>query len=123
MALYVSVYHTPLAIYLILCQIFAGCNMAGAIIVFFFLYESSNLSLESVNDMYNDPHTKAWTSGRWAPEGYNDRKDLVEQTKAAEAQKPLEGAKEQRIESVGNSQTQRGRPSGAYSEQTAVDNA
>jgi hypothetical protein len=26
-----------------------GCNLAGVIIVYFFLYESSNLSLESVD--------------------------------------------------------------------------
>jgi SP family sugar:H+ symporter-like MFS transporter len=57
--------------------IFAGCNLAGAIIVFFFLYESSDLSLESVDMMYNDPNTKAWTSHRWAPEGYHSRHDLI----------------------------------------------
>jgi hypothetical protein len=55
--------------------------------------------------MYNDPNTKAWTSHRWAPEGYHSRHDLIAQTKAAEMQKPLEGghmhgAKEERFENA-----------------------
>lgn len=33
--------------------VFAGCNLANAIIVFFFLYESSGISLEAVDYMYN----------------------------------------------------------------------
>lgn len=48
--------------------VFAGCNLAGAIIVFFFLYESSNLSLENVDRMYNDPNCKPWNSKKWIPE-------------------------------------------------------
>jgi hypothetical protein len=31
--------------------VFAACNLLGAVIVFFFLYESSDLSLESVDDV------------------------------------------------------------------------
>jgi hypothetical protein len=31
--------------------VFAGCNLAGAVIVYFFLYESSGLSLESVDQV------------------------------------------------------------------------
>ena len=31
--------------------VFAGCNLAGAIIVFFFLYESSGITLEAVDQM------------------------------------------------------------------------
>ncbi|KAF5375856.1 hypothetical protein D9615_008196 [Tricholomella constricta] len=69
--------------------VFAACNLAGAIFVWFFLYESNDLSLESVDHMYNDPACKPWTSSRWAPPGYASRYDLVEQTKAAEANKPL----------------------------------
>ncbi|KAK0471387.1 general substrate transporter [Armillaria novae-zelandiae] len=67
--------------------VFASCNLAGAVMVYFFLYESSELSLESVDQMYNDPNCKPWTSRQWAPPGYKDRRDLVEQTRAAEAQK------------------------------------
>ncbi|TFK22534.1 monosaccharide transporter [Coprinopsis marcescibilis] len=68
--------------------VFAACNFAGAATVFFFLYESSDLSLESVDNMYNDPKCKPWTSRHWAPAGYSSRYDLVEQTKAAQARKP-----------------------------------
>lgn len=39
--------------------------------------------------MYNDPACKPWTSRTWAPAGYSSRFDLVEQTKAAQARKPL----------------------------------
>lgn len=78
--------------------VFASCNLAGAVIVYFFLYESSDLSLESVDMMYNDPNCKPWTSGAWAPPGFANRADLVEQSKAAEAHKPLADAQEMRIE-------------------------
>jgi hypothetical protein len=70
--------------------VFAACNLAGAAVVFFFLYESADLSLEGVDQMYNDPATTAWKSRNWAPQGYADRRDLVAQTRAAEAQKPLQ---------------------------------
>jgi SP family sugar:H+ symporter-like MFS transporter len=69
--------------------VFAACNLTGAVIVFFFLYESSDLSLESVDDMYNDPKCKPWTSEKWAPVGYASRRDVAQQTKAAQAHKPL----------------------------------
>lgn len=41
--------------------------------------------------MYNDPNCKAWNSGRWAPPGFKSRQDLIEQSRAAEAHKPLAG--------------------------------
>ncbi|KAL8278294.1 hypothetical protein RQP46_009326 [Phenoliferia psychrophenolica] len=56
--------------------IFAGCNLAGAIIVFLFLYESSKLSLEAVDDMYNDPSMRAWNSAKWVPAGHESRADF-----------------------------------------------
>ncbi|KAG6901422.1 hypothetical protein C0995_012209 [Termitomyces sp. Mi166 len=71
--------------------VFAACNLAGAAIVFFFLYESSDLSLESVDLMYNDPNCRPWTSRQWAPSGYRSRYDLLQQNKAAEADKALAG--------------------------------
>jgi MFS transporter, SP family, sugar:H+ symporter len=58
-------------------------------VVFLFLYESSDISLEAVDMMYNDPNCKPWTSQTWAPAGYSSRADLIEQTKSAEAQKPI----------------------------------
>ncbi|EMD36084.1 hypothetical protein CERSUDRAFT_85182 [Gelatoporia subvermispora B] len=64
--------------------VFAACNLAGAVIVWFFLYESSDISLESVDMMYCDPNCKPWTSRTWAPPGYANRQDLIEQTRARE---------------------------------------
>lgn len=78
--------------------VFAACNLTGSVIVYFFLYESSDLSLESVDMMYNDPYCKPWTSTTWAPPGFASRADLVEQSKAAEAHKPMATGDEQRIE-------------------------
>ncbi|KAG2155291.1 general substrate transporter [Suillus bovinus] len=69
--------------------VFAACNLMGAVVVYFFLYESSNLSLESVNMMYTDPDCKPWTSGKWAPPGYSSRQDLIDKTRAAEAHQSL----------------------------------
>ncbi|CAL1701815.1 unnamed protein product [Somion occarium] len=78
--------------------VFAACNLTGAVIVYFFLYESSDLSLESVDMMYCDPSCKPWTSRNWAPEGFSSRAELVEQSKAAEAGKGFAGDEESRIE-------------------------
>ncbi|KAB5588785.1 High-affinity glucose transporter ght2 [Ceratobasidium theobromae] len=74
--------------------IFASCNLLGAVVVFFFLYESSSLSLEAVDVMYNDPNVKPWTSRNWEPPtdyGYSGRGDLVDQTRAQEENKPVVG--------------------------------
>jgi len=79
--------------------VFAACNLTGAVIVYFFLYESSDLSLESVDMMYSDPYCKPWTSRNWAPPGFESRADLIEQSRAAEMHKPLAtGTEEARIE-------------------------
>ncbi|KAJ8090329.1 hypothetical protein PM082_018925 [Marasmius tenuissimus] len=45
--------------------VFAGCNLFGAIVVWLFLYESSDLTLEAVDEMYNDPSCKPWSSRQW----------------------------------------------------------
>lgn len=47
--------------------VFAGCNLMAACIVYFFLYESSNLTLEQVEEMYNDPDVRAWSSSSMFP--------------------------------------------------------
>ncbi|KAF9076701.1 general substrate transporter [Rhodocollybia butyracea] len=59
--------------------VFASCNLLGAVVVYFFLYESSNLSLEAVDIMYNDPACKPWTSSSWVPAGYLNRRGLEEE--------------------------------------------
>lgn len=89
--------------------VFAACNLTGAVIVYFFLYESSDLSLESVDMMYCDPACKPWTSSTWAPDGFADRADLVDAGRAAEARKTPEGIEEGRVEKVEQ-------PNGAYFE-------
>ncbi|TGZ78657.1 general substrate transporter [Ascodesmis nigricans] len=48
--------------------VFAGCNALATATVFFFYYESSGLTLEQVDEMYNDPSVKPWTSGRYRDE-------------------------------------------------------
>lgn len=49
--------------------------------VFFFYYESSNLTLEQVDEMYLDPACKPWKSGSWVPKGYNSRREAAESEK------------------------------------------
>ncbi|KII90375.1 hypothetical protein PLICRDRAFT_52115 [Plicaturopsis crispa FD-325 SS-3] len=91
--------------------VFAACNLLGAAVVYLFLYESSELSLEAVDMMYCDPTCKPWTSRQWAPPGFSSRRDLVEQTRAAEANKPLEagqGLEEGRIEKVADNEVDEG---------------
>ncbi|KAL5518389.1 hypothetical protein ACEPAH_71 [Sanghuangporus vaninii] len=47
--------------------IFAACNLTGAIVVYFFVYESAGMSLENVDLMYRDAQTTPWKSRRWVP--------------------------------------------------------
>lgn len=79
---------------------FAACNLTGAVIVYFFLYESSDLSLESVDLMYNDPRCSPWNSRRWVPEGFTSRDDLVAQDRVDEARKSPVGVEDARNEKV-----------------------
>lgn len=55
--------------------VFVGTNLAAAILVWFFLYESVGLSLEHVDVMYSDPKIKPISSGKWVPEGWISRKE------------------------------------------------
>ncbi|KAF2835118.1 general substrate transporter [Patellaria atrata CBS 101060] len=54
--------------------VFCGTNLAAAVIIYFFLYETKSLSLENVDAMYSDMSLKAWQSSKWVPAGYLDRK-------------------------------------------------
>ncbi|KAL7272641.1 hexose transporter hxt5 [Rhizina undulata] len=65
--------------------VFAGCNFLAVLIVFFFYYESSNLTLDQVDMMYNDPTVKPWTSSRWVPPGIASRTEAVEASKEQQA--------------------------------------
>jgi len=61
--------------------VFAGCNLLGAAVVYFFLYESSGLSLEAVDMMYQDAASKPWNSRQWVPEGYSSREEYETRVK------------------------------------------
>ncbi|KAH8105333.1 general substrate transporter [Cristinia sonorae] len=76
--------------------VFATCNLVGAVIVYFFLYESSDLSLEDVDAMYNDPRCKPWTSSRWAPEGFATRGDVAEAKKTEKGYMGMDEARAER---------------------------
>jgi SP family sugar:H+ symporter-like MFS transporter len=60
--------------------VFVGTNIAAALLVWFFLYETRTLSLENVDKMYSTPGIKAWRSHAWVPEGYIDRKTRIDKT-------------------------------------------
>ncbi|KAH7242129.1 general substrate transporter [Fusarium tricinctum] len=53
--------------------VFAGMNLIGTLITYFFLYESKTLSLEHIDMMYCLPDLKPWESAKWAPPGYVSR--------------------------------------------------
>jgi hypothetical protein len=55
--------------------VFCGVNVAAALFIWFFLYETRMLSLENVDLMYQQPDLKAWTSNRWVPPGYSSREN------------------------------------------------
>ncbi|KAJ6445085.1 high affinity glucose transporter ght1 [Purpureocillium lavendulum] len=58
--------------------VFVGTNLAAALLVWFFLYESRTLSLENVDLMYGQEGLKPWNSSKWVPPGYITRKQRDE---------------------------------------------
>lgn len=59
--------------------VFVGTNLFAALLVWFFLYETAGLSLESVDLMYSDPQVTAWQSSAWAPAGWFSRTKRVKE--------------------------------------------
>ncbi|UKZ92938.1 uncharacterized protein TrAFT101_007869 [Trichoderma asperellum] len=59
--------------------ILAGANIFAALLVWFYLYESTLLSLESVDIMYSINDLAPWESARWVPPGYVTRRERDEQ--------------------------------------------
>ncbi|KAI0022351.1 high affinity glucose transporter ght1 [Xylariomycetidae sp. FL0641] len=53
--------------------VFVGTNFSAALLTWFFLYESRQLSLENVDLMYSQPNLKPWNSSKWTPPGYTTR--------------------------------------------------
>ncbi|KAH6899518.1 general substrate transporter [Coprinopsis sp. MPI-PUGE-AT-0042] len=80
--------------------IFAGCNLVGAVVVYFFLYESSGHSLEDVDNMYNDPTCKAWKSRHWRSPTENAAQSSL-QDPNTEKKVYDAGGEEQHIEHAG----------------------
>jgi SP family sugar:H+ symporter-like MFS transporter len=58
--------------------VFFACNFVAAGVVFFFLFETKSLSLESVDMMYSDPRIKPASSKKWVPPGYITRNERDE---------------------------------------------
>jgi SP family sugar:H+ symporter-like MFS transporter len=58
--------------------VFCGCNIAAAVITYFFLFETKSLSLEQVDVMYSQKNITAMKSSKWVPEGYLSRNDRDE---------------------------------------------
>lgn len=56
--------------------VFAVCSLTGAVIVYFFLYESRGLTLEQIDEMYGIADLKPWQSSKWEP---TDRETLKNQ--------------------------------------------
>ncbi|KAF5229982.1 hypothetical protein FANTH_14029 [Fusarium anthophilum] len=53
--------------------VLVAANIAAALLVWFFLFESRKLSLENVDLMYGQKGLKPWNSHRWVPPGYITR--------------------------------------------------
>jgi SP family sugar:H+ symporter-like MFS transporter len=47
-------------------NVFAGCNLAAAIVAYLFLHESNNKSLEGIDNMYL-LHVSPFKSSKWEP--------------------------------------------------------
>lgn len=58
--------------------VFFAMNFIAAAVVYFFLFETRALSLESVNMMYSDGSIKPRTSKKWVPPGYINRMERDE---------------------------------------------
>ncbi|KAI1334032.1 high affinity glucose transporter ght1 [Xylariaceae sp. FL0016] len=63
--------------------VFVATNLAGALLIWFVLYESRGLSLEHVDLMYSEKNLKPWNSSKWTPPGYitREQKETVDTSK------------------------------------------
>jgi SP family sugar:H+ symporter-like MFS transporter len=57
--------------------VLVATNLAAALIIWFFLFESVGMSLENVDKMYSDESLKAWHSKKWVPPGYINRRERI----------------------------------------------
>jgi len=56
--------------------VFAGANFLNMIVAMFFVYETADLTLESIDEMYGDSSANAWNSSKWVPAGYASRGEM-----------------------------------------------
>jgi SP family sugar:H+ symporter-like MFS transporter len=47
-------------------------------VVYFFVFESENLTLEAVDEMYRTKDLKPWKSSSWVPAGWHDRNNRMD---------------------------------------------
>lgn len=59
--------------------VLASANLIAGALVYFFLYESTLLSLESVDIMYSIHGLYPWESRGWVPPGYVTRRERDEE--------------------------------------------
>ncbi|KAK4700321.1 hypothetical protein P7C70_g5930, partial [Phenoliferia sp. Uapishka_3] len=85
--------------------IFAACNLFGAAVVYFFVYESSGLSLEAVDQMYNDPKVRPWNSSRWVPPGHESRADYQQALEAEKKASALKAVQHRELAEDGSHST------------------
>lgn len=52
---------------------FSGANLLNMIVAMFFVYETQDLTLEGIDEMYGSPDVSAWTSRSYIPQGYTSR--------------------------------------------------
>lgn len=74
--------------------VFASCSLAGAVVVYFFLYETKGLTLEQIDEMYGIEGLKPWQSSSWQPTAhevlYKQRKELLDETNQYKKDRQLE---------------------------------
>lgn len=54
----------------------AGANFLNMIVAAFFVYETADLTLECIDEMYGDESVNAWTSSKWVPAGFASRGEM-----------------------------------------------
>lgn len=64
--------------------VFAACSLTGAVIVYFFLYETKGLTLEQIEEMYGTEGLKPWQSSKWQPTDkevlWNQKREILSET-------------------------------------------
>lgn len=62
--------------------VFVGCTLADFLLIYFFVYETSNLDLEAIQMMYMNENVKPWNSPRWVPPGFQSRDEAARDLQA-----------------------------------------